>query len=165
MTSRVLTQARLGTVLTFALAGMLCGVWVSRTPALADRFGLSDGSVGVAILVWGIGASIAMQGLRGVIARAGSGAVLRVAAPLTAASMALIALAPSWPLLLVAVAVFGMTFGLTDIGMNAQGSAVERSHGRPVMNAMHAGWCAGAISGGLLGALSAWPVCPSARPC
>ena len=155
MTSRVLTQARLGTVLTFALAGMLCGIWVSRTPALADRFGLSDGSVGVAILVWGIGAIIAMQGLRGVMARAGSGAVLRVAAPLTAVSMLLIALAPSWPLLLAAVAMFGMAFGLTDVGMNAQGTAVERSYGRPVMNAMHAGWCAGAISGGLLGALSA----------
>ncbi|GAA4499106.1 MFS transporter [Actinoallomurus oryzae] len=155
MTSRVLSRARLGTVLTFALAGMLCGVWVSRTPALADRFGLSDGSVGVAILVWGIGAIIAMQGLRGVMARAGSAAVLRVAAPLTALSMVFVALAPSWPLLLAGVAMFGMTFGLTDIGMNAQGSAVERSYGRPVMNAMHAGWCAGAISGGLLGALSA----------
>jgi hypothetical protein len=155
MTSRVLSRARLGTVLTFALAGMLCGIWVSRTPALADRFGLSDGSVGIAILVWGIGAIIAMQGLRGVMARAGSGAVLRVAAPLTAVSMMLVALAPDWPLLLAAVAAFGMTFGLTDIGMNAQGSAVERSYGRPVMNAMHAGWCAGAISGGLLGALSA----------
>jgi hypothetical protein len=155
MTSRVLSRARLGTVLTFALAGMLCGIWVSRTPALAARFGLSDGSVGLAILVWGVGAIIAMQGLRGVIARVGSGAVLRVATPLTAAGMALVALAPSWPLLLAAVAVFGMAFGLTDIGMNAQGSAVERSYGRPVMNAMHAGWCAGAISGGLLGALSA----------
>jgi hypothetical protein len=155
MTSRVLTRARLGTVLTFALAGMLCGIWVSRTPALADRYGLSDGSVGIAILVWGIGAILAMQGLRGVIARAGSGAVLRVAAPLTAVSMALVAFAPNWPLLLAAVAAFGMAFGLTDIGMNAQGSAVERSYGRPVMNAMHAGWCAGAISGGLLGALSA----------
>jgi hypothetical protein len=155
MTSRVLSRARLGTVLTFALAGMLCGIWVSRTPALAYRFGLSDGAVGITILVWGIGAILAMQGLRGVIARAGSGAVLRVTAPLTAVSMALVALAPDWPLLLIAVAVFGMAFGLTDIGMNAQGSAVERSYDRAVMNAMHAGWCAGAISGGILGALSA----------
>jgi MFS family permease len=155
MTSRVLSRARLGTVLTFALAGMLCGIWVSRTPALAGRFGLSDSYVGVAILVWGIGAIIAMQGLRGVIARVGSRPVLRIAAPLTAVSLALVGLAPDWPLLLVAVALFGMAFGLTDIGMNAQGSAVERSYGRPVMNGMHAGWCAGAISGGLLGALSA----------
>jgi MFS family permease len=155
MTSRVLSRARLGTVLTFALTGMLCGIWVSRTPALASRFGLSDSYVGVAILVWGIGAIVAMQGLRGVIARVGSRAILRVVAPLTGVSLALVALAPDWPLLLVAVALFGMAFGLTDIGMNAQGSAVERSYGRPVMNGMHAGWCAGAIFGGLLGALSA----------
>jgi fucose permease len=155
MTSRVLTRARLGAVLTFALTGMLCGIWMSRTPALADRFRLSDGDVGIAILVWGIGAILAMQGLRGVMARAGSGAVLRVAAPLTTVSMALVALAPSWPLLLAALAVFGMTFGLTDIGMNAQGSAVERAYRRPVMNAMHAGWCAGAITGGVLGVISA----------
>ncbi|MEV5754064.1 MFS transporter [Actinoallomurus sp. NPDC052308] len=155
MTSRVLVRARLGTVLTFALAGMLCGVWVSRTPALADKFGMREGDVGMAILVWGIGAIIAMQGLRGVMARLGGTAVLRVAAPLTAISVALVGLAPTRPLLFVAVALFGMTFGLTDIGMNAQGSAVERSYGRPVMNSMHAGWCAGGISGGLIGSFSA----------
>src|SRR4051794_38641592 len=113
MTSRVLVRARLGTMLTFALAGMLCGVWVSRTPALADKFGMREGDVGLAILVWGIGAIIAMQGLRGVMARFGSAAVLKVAAPLTAVSLALVALAPSWPLLLAAVALFGMAFGLT----------------------------------------------------
>ncbi|GAA4639539.1 MFS transporter [Actinoallomurus vinaceus] len=155
MTSRVLVRARLGTVLTFALAGMLCGVWVSRTPALADKFGMREGDVGVAILVWGIGAIIAMQGLRGVMARLGGGAVLKVAAPLTAVSLALVGLAPTRALLFVAVALFGMAFGLTDIGMNAQASAVERSYERPIMNGMHAGWCAGGISGGLIGSLSA----------
>src|SRR5438094_254820 len=104
MTSRVLVRARLGTVLTFALAGMLCGVWVSRTPALADKFGMREGDVGVAILVWGIGAIIAMQGLRGVMARVGGTAVLKVAAPLTAVSLALVGLAPTRALLFVAVA-------------------------------------------------------------
>jgi predicted MFS family arabinose efflux permease len=151
MTSRVLVRARLGTMLTFALAGMLCGVWVSRTPALADKFGMGEGDVGMAILVWGIGAIVAMQGLRGVMTRLGSAAVLRVAAPLTAVSLALVGLAPTRPLLFAAVALFGMTFGLTDVGMNAQGSAVERSYERPIMNGMHAGWCVGGISGGLIG--------------
>ena len=47
-----------------------------------------------------------------------------------------------------------MAFGLTDIAMNAQGSSVERPHGRPVMNGMHR-LVAGAISGGLIGSLSA----------
>lgn len=155
MTSRVLARGRVGTVLTFALAGAVCGVWVSRTPALADKFGMGEGDVGVAILLWGIGAIIAMQGLRGVMGRLGSAPVLRVAAPLTAVSLALVGLAPDRPLLYVAVTLFGMAFGLTDIGMNAQGSAVERGYGRSVMNGMHAGWSAGAISGGVLGSLSA----------
>jgi fucose permease len=151
-----LVRARLGTVCTFALAGMVCGIWVARTPALADTYALSAGGVGLVVLVWGVGAVVAMQGLRGVITRLGSRAVLRVAAPLMAVSLALVAFTPNRPTLLMAVALFGMGFGLTDIGMNAQGSAVERAGGRPVLNGMHAGWCAGAISGGLLGALSAY---------
>jgi MFS family permease len=151
-----LVRARLGTVCTFALAGMVCGVWVARTPALADTYALSAGGVGLVVLVWGLGAVVAMQGLRGVISRLGSRAVLRVAAPLMAVGLALVALAPNRAMLLVAVAVFGMAFGMTDIGMNAQGSAVERALRRPMLNGMHAGWCAGAISGGLLGALSAY---------
>ncbi len=155
MTSRALVRGRVGTVLTFALAGVVCGVWVSRTPALADEFGMGEGEVGVAILLWGIGAIIAMRGLRGVMGRLGSAPVLRAAAPLTAVSLALVGLAPDRPLLYAAVMLFGMTFGLTDVGMNAQGSVVERGYGRPVMNGMHAGWCAGAISGGLLGSLAA----------
>jgi hypothetical protein len=149
-------RARIGTVCTYALAGLICGIWVARTPALVDTYALSAGGFGLVILVWGVAAVVAMQGLRGVIARLGSRAVLRVAAPLMAVSLALVALSPNRAVLLVTVALFGMAFGLTDIGMNAQGSAVERGLGRPVLNGMHAGWSAGAISGGALGSLSAY---------
>lgn len=152
---RTLSRARFGTVLAFALTGLLCGIWVSRTPALAAEFSLNEGSIGVVVLLWGIGAIVAMQGLKGVLVRLGSRAMLRVAAPMTALSLALIAFAPSYPVLLAAVAFFGMAFGLTDVSMNAQASAVERAYDRPIMNGMHAGWCAGAITGGMLGALTA----------
>ncbi|MFD0470551.1 MFS transporter [Nonomuraea thailandensis] len=64
------------------------------------------------------------------------------------------ALAPDLPLLMVAVALFGMAFGTVDVAMNAQGSAVEQAYGRPLMNGMHAGWCVGAISAGGLGSLA-----------
>jgi hypothetical protein len=39
--------------------------------------------------------------------------------------------------------------------MNAQGTAVERAYKRPIMSGMHAGWCTGAMSGGLLGVVTA----------
>ncbi|RAY12354.1 MFS transporter [Actinomadura craniellae] len=151
----MLRRARWGTFLTYALAGLLCGVWVTRLPALATEFGIAEGRVGVGVLVWGLGALAAMQGLRGVLARAGSRASLRTALPLTAVAFALVALAPGYGTLLVALALFGMAFGVTDVAMNAQGGAVERAYGRPVMNGMHAGWCVGAMTGGLYGSLTA----------
>lgn len=152
----MLSQARGGTFATFALAGLLCGVWVARMPGLSAKLGIDPGEVGVALLVWGIAAIAAMQALRGVITRTGSRSVLRIAAPLTAATAALVALAPTYGLLLAALALFGMAFGVTDVAMNAQASVVERAYDRPLMSGMHAGWCVGAMSGGLLGSLTAF---------
>ncbi|MFI6507415.1 MFS transporter [Streptosporangium sp. NPDC050855] len=150
--TRDLRTARTGAVLTFVLAGLLCGSMTVRIPALSDKLGLSEASVGAILLVWGLGALVTMQSMRVVMARVGSRSVLRVAAPLTAVTLVLLALAPSFPLALAASALFGMAFGAVDVAMNAQGSVVERAYGRPLMNGMHAGWCAGAISAGLLGA-------------
>ncbi|MFC5184688.1 MFS transporter [Actinomadura harenae] len=147
----MLLRARTGTFLTFALAGLLCGVWTSRMPALASKFGTSEGEIGVVVLVWGLGALVAMQGLRSVMGRAGSRAVLRVALPLTAVSYVGVAFAPTYGVLIAAVAVFGMSFGITDIAMNAQASVVEHEYKRPILSSMHAGWCVGAMSGGLIG--------------
>jgi predicted MFS family arabinose efflux permease len=150
-----LSRARLGTFVTFALGGLLCGVWVARMPALSAKYGISDSAVGVVLLTWGVAAIIAMQGLRGLMSRTDSRKVLRAAAPLAAFTAGLVAIAPTYPLLLVAIALFGMAFGVMDIAMNAQGAAVERAYGRPVLNGMFAGWCLGAMSGGLFGSLTA----------
>jgi MFS family permease len=151
----MLFRARMGAFLTFALAGLLTGVWVARMPALAGKFGTSEGEIGIVVLVWGLGAIAAMQALRGLMARAGSRAVLRAALPLTALSYMAVALAPTYGVLLAAVALFGMTFGITDVAMNAQGSVVEQAYRRPIMSGMHAGWCVGAMSGGLFGVATA----------
>ncbi|MEV1205247.1 MFS transporter [Microbispora rosea] len=149
--TRALRKARHGAVLTFVLAGLMCGTFTVRLPALADRLHLPESSVGLTLLSWGIGALLTMQLMRVILARIGSRGVLRAAAPLCAASLVLVAFAPSLPVLALAAALFGMAFGAVDVGMNAQGSAVERAYGRPIMSGMHAGWCVGAISAGLLG--------------
>ncbi|MFG1822426.1 MFS transporter [Microbispora bryophytorum] len=149
--TRALRKAHRGAVLTFVLAGLMCGTFTVRLPALAERLRLPESSVGLTLLSWGIGALLTMQLMRVVLARIGSRGVLRAAAPLCAASLVLVAFAPSFPVLAVSAALFGMAFGAVDVGMNAQGSAVERAYGRPIMSGLHAGWCVGAISAGLLG--------------
>ncbi|MCG5214399.1 MFS transporter [Streptosporangium sp. KLBMP 9127] len=152
--TRALRTAHAGAILTFVLAGLLCGTFTVRIPALSDRLGLTEASVGTLLLAWGVGALVTMQSMRGVMARAGSRAVLRIGGPLCAVSLILLAVAPSFPTALLTAALFGMAFGTVDIAMNAQGSAVERAARRPLMNGMHAGWCVGAISAGLLGTLA-----------
>ncbi|MFI0419431.1 MFS transporter [Spongiactinospora sp. 9N601] len=152
--TRELRTARIGAIVTFVLAGLLCGSFTVRIPALADRLELNEAAVGAVLLAWGVGALVTMQSMRAVMARAGSHAVLRVGGPLCAAALVLVALAPNFPLLLAGAAAFGMAFGTVDIAMNAQGSVVERAAGRHLMNGMHAGWCVGAISAGLLGTLA-----------
>ncbi|MEU6792315.1 MFS transporter [Nonomuraea wenchangensis] len=152
--TRALRSARYGAVLTFVLAGLMVGTMTVRIPALTDKLGLSESMVGTVLLVWGLGALLTMQSMRRVMARLGSRTVLRVGGPLTALSLVAVALAPDLPLLMVAVAFFGMAFGMVDVAMNAQGSTVEQAYGRPLMNGMHAGWCVGAITAGGVGSLS-----------
>ncbi|MFC4060782.1 MFS transporter [Planomonospora corallina] len=150
--TRDLRRARNGAILTFVLGGLLCGSMTVRLPALSDKLGLSESSVGLTLLVWGLGALVTMQSMRRVMTRFGSRSVLRVGAPLCAATLALVAFAPAFPALLVAAGLFGLAFGALDVAMNAQGSTVERAHGRPLMNGMHAGWCVGAMGAGVVGA-------------
>ncbi|MEU8402105.1 MFS transporter [Nonomuraea sp. NPDC048892] len=152
--TRELRSARYGAVLTFVLAGLMVGTMTVRIPALTDKLGLSEATVGTILLAWGLGALVTMQSMRRVMARVGSRAVLRAGGPLTALGLLGVALAPDLPLLLVAAALFGMAFGTVDVAMNAQGSAVEQAYGRPLMNGMHAGWCVGAIGAGGLGSLA-----------
>ncbi|WP_214323417.1 MFS transporter [Nonomuraea sediminis] len=152
--TRNLRTARYGAILTFVLAGLMVGTMTVRIPAMTDKLGLSESSVGLILLAWGLGALVTMQSMRGVMARAGSRAVLRIGGPLTALSLVGVAVAPTVPTLIAAAALFGMAFGTVDIAMNAQGSTVEQAYGRPLMNGLHAGWCVGAISAGGLGALS-----------
>ncbi|WP_214104631.1 MFS transporter [Acrocarpospora catenulata] len=149
--SRALRTARLGAFLTFVIAGVLCGTFTVRIPALADRLGMAEGEVGMVLLAWGLGALVSMQALRGVLARTGSGAVLRVAGPLCAGSLLLVGYVGSVPALVAVAAANGLAFGAMDVAMNAQGSAVERRAGQPLLGGMHAGWCVGAITAGLLG--------------
>ncbi|GAA0404093.1 MFS transporter [Acrocarpospora corrugata] len=146
-----LRRARIGTTLTFILAGIFSGTVAVRLPALTEKLELSEGQLGVALLASGIGALVSMQAARPLMRRMGSRGILTAAAPSCAATLALVGAAPSYPLLLVATSLFGVTFGLLDVAMNAQGSAVEAGYGRPLLSGMHAGWCFGAIVSGILG--------------
>jgi fucose permease len=81
----------------------------------------------------------------------GNPRVVLVAATLLCAALPLLPLAPTMPLLMLTLFIFGIGFGLLDVSMNVQAVAVEEGYGQPIMSTFH-----GVFSvGGLLGASSA----------
>jgi hypothetical protein len=116
------------------LLGTLLGAFTARIPALSAALDLSSFRLGAALFVWGSGAIVAMQAVRFTITRVGSARVLRAAAPLYPLTLALVATAPTYGLLLVEIALFGVVFGAVEAAAYAQGCALERTFGRPLMN-------------------------------
>jgi MFS family permease len=150
-----LRRARMGTVLTFALAAAISAVWIVRTPALVDKLDLDPSNLGIVVLFWGGGALITMQFTPRIVARIGTRKTLRIAGPASTVTLAPIGLATTYPWLLAASALFGMAFGVLDISMNTHSAALEQAYHRHLMNGMHAGWSMGAVLGGIAGSLTA----------
>ncbi len=144
-------RAHAGTALVFFVHGVVIATWVPRIPAIKERLGLTEGSLGVALLGLAVGALLAMQLVGPLLGRFGSRPVTRAAALANAALLVAPALAWNLPSLLLALLLFGTSIGLLDTAMNAHGVVVERLRGRPIMAGLHGLWSVG----GLVGAISA----------
>jgi fucose permease len=146
-----LRHARWGTTAFFLLLGSVLGSWVARIPAVQNSLRLDDAQLGIALLSTSVGAILAMPATGWLIQEWGIRRLMCIAATLLCLSLPLLPLAPTMPLLMLCLFVFGIGFGLLDVSMNVQAVAVEEGYGRPIMSTFH-----GVFSiGGLLGAATA----------
>lgn len=152
MTEPTIARARVATTLVFALNGMLVGAWVARIPQLKAELGLTEGALGMALLGGPVGTLLAVRFAGRVVARWGSRAVTLAAG--VSAAAALVPLGLAWNLgsLMAALTWVGVSVGLMDVGMNAQGVAVERAYERPLMSGLHGMYSIGTLVIALLGA-------------
>jgi MFS family permease len=148
-------RARVAVAVVFAANGAMFGNWAVRIPDVKLDLGLSEASLGAALLVPAAGALVSMPLTGALSARFGSRAVTMAMALVFVTVPCLLGLAPSLPWLVPALFVFGVGYGGLDVAMNAQAVTVERTLGRPVMSSFHAAFSAGALVGSLTGALAA----------
>src|SRR5918997_2762383 len=146
---------RIGAAACFLLTGAISASWASRVPAIKDDLGLSDGQFAIALLGLEAGAVLGLQLGGLVVPRTGSRRAL--IASLLAFSGTLLgpALAPSLLVLAVSLFSFAVLNSVVDIAMNAQGVAVQRPLGRPVLSGLHAMHSLGGVLGAGAGALAA----------
>ncbi|WP_116133467.1 MFS transporter [Tropicimonas sp. IMCC34043] len=136
---------------SFALNGILLGVWASRIPAVVDHHGLGRAQLGVLLLCMGIGALISFPLAGRLSDSRGAVSVTRWLAAGYPLALILIALAPSPVWLGAALFVFGAMHGAMDVTMNSWAGEVEKRIGHSVMSSFHAMWSLGAGLGAASG--------------
>jgi fucose permease len=148
-------RAARATALVFALSGFLMAGWLARLPATRDRLGADSGSLGLALLMTGLGSLSLMPFAGKLCARFGSRLVVLALAIPSCIVLEVLAYVPNVQILGVALFFLGAAYGTWDVAMNVQASYGDRAAGRDLMPRYHACWSVGAILGAGAGALAA----------
>jgi predicted MFS family arabinose efflux permease len=147
-------RARRATAVVFAVHGSVTGSFAARVPWIANHVGVDVGHLGLALLMPGIGAMVAMP-FSGRLAHRYAFRPL-VAATIAAfcTSLVLPSLPTSLAVLCVVLLLLGAVAGVADMAMNAEGVLVEKEIGRSVMSSFHGFWSAGVLAGSAASALA-----------
>ncbi len=140
--------ARWAVLGVFLLNGVGIASWAAHVPTVKARFGLSDATLGIALLAVAIGSVSALLFGGKLVARFGSRMVVIAGEVGFCLLLAALLVAPTLPVLLVLLAGFGACIGAMEVAANVQAFTVETGYGRPIMSTFHALFSVG----GLLGA-------------
>lgn len=135
----------------FLVNGFLIGSWALQIPATLTRLAITEFTLGLLILGFGLGALVAMPVCGAMTGRYGTKPVVATMAIACAFGLLLVALSPHAAVAAVALFVFGALTGGTDVAMNANAVEVEKRLGRAVMSSSHGFWSLGGFIGGGIG--------------
>ncbi|AWO86556.1 MFS transporter [Gordonia terrae] len=151
-TGKSLQHKRLAVFGVFVAFGLVLGTWATHLPSVKDSINASTSSMGLILLILGVGALVGMQASGYAVDRWGSGCVALAGA----AAMALALLPPlmvtTWPMVAGTALILGIAVGIGEVGMNAAAVEVERDYERPIMASFHGMFSIGNVLGALSGA-------------
>ncbi|MFZ1680004.1 MAG: MFS transporter, partial [Rhizobiaceae bacterium] len=135
----------------FFVNGFLVGSWAPQIPLVLPRLSITETTLGLLILVFGVGAIAAMPYAGRLIGRHGSARIVTWLAPAASLALTAVVLSPNVALTAVALALFGGLAGAMDVAMNANAVEVEQRLRRAVMSSSHGFWSIGGFAGSALG--------------
>ncbi len=142
-----IARARMAVIALFFVNGASVGCWVTNIPERARALGLNPAVLGAVLLAGGMGAMVAMPLSSALTRRHGSRSVSSLAGLALPFMLVASVLAPSTPLLVAALACFGLVGATNDVSMNAHSLVVERRLGRPTISLFHGCYSAGGMAG------------------
>ena len=147
---------RRSTRAAFFVAGVGMAAWAPLVPFAKARLMLPDSTLGLLLLCLGAGSMVTMPAAGALAARYGCRRVICVAGSLLCVALPLLATAPSLPLMVASVLLFGASVGTVDVVMNIQAVLVEQASGRAMMSGFHGLFSAGGIAGAAGVSLVLW---------
>jgi MFS family permease len=145
---------RIAVTTVFVVHGLLFASWTAHIPDVKAHLGLTDGTLGFALLGAPVGSVTAMIAGSWLLPRVGSRRVVQVALAGYCAAGPLVGLTGSLSALFAALFVWGAFQGTLDVAMNTQAIAVERARGQVLMAGLHGSWSIGSFAGAGIGALA-----------
>lgn len=140
-------KQRVSTRLAFLAAGMAMSSWAPLVPYAQTRTGVEAAQLGMLLLCLGIGSLMAMPVTGVLAARFGCRPVIMWSGLGCCAVLPFLAIAPSAPLLGLALFFFGATIGTLDVAMNVQAVIVEKDYDGALMSGFHGMFSVGGIAG------------------
>lgn len=137
----------------FFVNGFVTGSWAPQIPVFLTRLGITEFTLGLLILLFGVGALIAMPVSGYLMSRHGSRRVTLGFGCIVVFALVLVALAPNVLVAALTLLIFGGVIGAMDVAMNANAVAVEKKLSRAVMSSSHGFWSLGGFTGGGIGGL------------
>lgn len=144
-------RGRWAVAVIFLANGFLVGSWAPQIPQLLTRMEITETVLGLLLLVFGLGAVVAMPWCGYLMTRHGTRIVLQIFAVVSAFGILAVVLAPNMWTVIPALFFLGGVIGATDVGMNTNAVVVEQRLGRAVMSSLHGFWSLGGFFGAAIG--------------
>jgi predicted MFS family arabinose efflux permease len=140
-------RERQATRILFFIGGFAAAAWSSIVPFVKARAGLDAASLGLLLLCLGAGSIVSMPLSGALTTRYGCRKVLTIACLVMCATLPVLAIGGSVPLLAIALLAFGAGLGCADCAFNIQAIIVENAGDRALMSGFHAFYSIGGIAG------------------
>ncbi|GAA4386233.1 MFS transporter [Hymenobacter koreensis] len=145
----------------FFLQGLIFASWASRIPAIQQRMGFSDATLGLVLLALPLGQLPSLPLTGWLIHRFGSQRTAVAGVLLYSSSLVGLGWAQQPWQLLPCMVLFGFASNLMNISINTQAVGVEALYGKPIMASFHGMWSLAGFTGAAVGtAMIGWQVLP-----
>jgi MFS family permease len=149
-----LLKSKIAVSFFFVSGGSSLALWAVHIPLIEERVGINYQTLGLLLMLSGLGGFLAMQLFGWIIDHVGAKSATRLGGVIVGLSLFGPAFAPDpfW----LGLAIFGIGFGLSgiDVPMNAAALQVEKANDKAIFTFFHLFWSVGGLLGAGVGFLT-----------